>query len=351
MCLSRLATHRRRPASGCWVVLAGTFWLGCSGTDTVPPPPPPPALAGAASAAPGENPGGPVAPSSGVQTAPPGRGGVSRFGTVTLSAGFNPDPHVVEGTTSADQLASQLSPECEGYVARTPDHVFVAATAFPSMRLLVNGGSVDTTLVVRRPDGSFLCDDDGAGAHQPLISGTFAPGSYRIWVGTFEGGQAIAYRLGFTELPNVSLSGVGSPGPALAADGEANFGRIALSPSFMPDPHIVRGQSGGAVDAATLAEDCRGWISERPDHLFVAEAPFEGLRVVVKSDADTTLVLRKPDGTYLCDDDSGGDRNPMLVADLPEGAYQIWVGSFERQDNAPYELGLSERPGASPAAL
>jgi len=292
-----------------------------------------------------------VAPSSGVHTAPPGEGGVSRYGTVTLAAGFNPDPHVVDGTTASDRPASDLSPKCEGWIAQTPDHLFVAATPFPSLRLLVNGGSMDMTLVVRRPDGTYLCDDDAAGGKQPLIADAFPAGAYRIWVGTFEATGGSPYRLGLTELPNVTKSTVGTPGPSLAADGEANFGTMSLSPSFMPDPYVAQGQSGGAVDAATLSDDCRGWISDRPDHVLIAEAPFRGLHVMVASESDTTLVVRRPDGSYLCDDDSGGDRDPMIVADLPEGTYQVWVGSFERDDNASYTLGLSERPTSAPGML
>lgn len=343
------SAHRR---ASTLLACAALVTAACSGNDVVPPPPPPPPLGG-----PG---GGPVDPLVDLQGLPanvprpptaPGSGVASNFGTVTLAAGFNPDPHVVEGTSGGQVRADAKSSECKGWIAEDPDHVLIAATEFSLMRLVVSAGEADTTLVVQRPDGVFLCDDDGGGSRQPLVSGAFAPGTYRIWVGTFEPQTASPYRLGFSELPNTTAATLGAPGPAVAASGEASFGTTELAPGFMPDPHVVQGQSGGTVNASTLGPDCGGWISPRPDHLFIAREPFEQLHIVVRSDVDTTLILRRPDGGYVCDDDSGGDRNPTLVADLDAGTYQIWVGSYEQEQNANYDLGFSGRVGTTPSDL
>lgn len=344
----------RRPVAAT-LAAAALAVAGCDGEDVVPPPPPPPAAPGSGGpAAAGDGPAAPIPnlPPNVPQpqpTASPGLG--SNYGTVTLAAGFNPDPHVVEGTTGPEINAATKARACEGWIARTPDHVFVAATDFPLMRLVVNGGETDTTLVVERPDGTFLCDDDGGGARQPVVAGTFAAGSYKVWVGTFSPRERAPYRLGFSELPNTTVGTLGAPGPLLAVEGEASFGTVELAPGFMPDPHVAQGRSGGTVDASTLGEGCQGWISPRPDHLFVAREAFEQLHVLVRSPVDTTLVLRRPDGTYACDDDAGGERNPTLVVDLPAGTYPVWIGSYEKGEEAPYRLGFSGRAGATPDTL
>ncbi|MCB9630810.1 MAG: hypothetical protein H6721_01455 [Sandaracinus sp.] len=100
---------------------------------------------------------------------------------------------------------------------------------------------------------------------------------------------------------------VGTP---TSAAGGSNFGTIALNPGFVPDPHTARGTSGGAIDANTLNPTCRGWISQQPDHLFVAQGAFSNLRFLVNgAGQDTTLVVQRPDGSYMCNDDTEG-RDP-----------------------------------------
>lgn len=161
--------------------------LAC-GEDT---PPPSPAASGPAAAAPVAQPQPPVP----AQPAPTMQ---SNFGTVTLEAGFVPDPHVVSGTSGGNIDASTLSAGCSGWVSSTPDHILDARGAFSTMRILGHS-SGDVTLVVQKPDGSYLCNDDAEGT-DPVVEGSFAAGSYRIWVGSYEQGRNAQYRLGFSEL-------------------------------------------------------------------------------------------------------------------------------------------------------
>ncbi|HJL49370.1 MAG TPA: hypothetical protein RMG45_26165, partial [Polyangiaceae bacterium LLY-WYZ-15_(1-7)] len=65
----------------------------------------------------------------------------------------------------------------------------------------------DTTLVVRKPDGTFVCDDDSEGMN-PMVTGSFPPGQYRVWVGSYQQGQNAAYRLGFSELSSVTPNSI-----------------------------------------------------------------------------------------------------------------------------------------------
>src|SRR5688572_9702354 len=83
--------------------------------------------------------------------------------------------------------------------------------------------------------------------------------------------------------------------PTAPAAGGSNFGTIALNAGFMPDPHVARGNSGGATDASTINAACAGWVSGTPDHLLQAGSAFGSLRLMAASDQDVTLVVQKPD--------------------------------------------------------
>jgi hypothetical protein len=345
----------RRLSVSCLVVA-----LAACGQDG--PPPPPPATNAPVTAVP--QPVGVAVPQPVGVGVPqpvgvPAAGG-SNFGTISLAPGFMPDPHTARGTSGGAIDASTLNATCRGWISQQPDHLFVAQGAFANLRLMVNGASQDTTLVVQRADGSYVCDDDTEG-RDPVVAGGFAPGIYKIWVGSYSRGQSIPYTLGVSELASSMPSTLGGGGAGAVAagagaaaldttGGEANFGTVSLQPGFTPDPSIHSGTSGGAVAANGVSPACAGYVSARPDHLFNAAGSFTNLRILVNSSADTTLVVRRPDGTFMCNDDSDGT-NPAVAGVFPPGQYRIWVGSYQQGQNAPYKLGFTELASVTSAQL
>jgi len=139
---------------------------------------------------------------------------------------------------------------------------------------------------------------------------------------------------------------VGAQGGA----GGSNFGTVSLNPGFVPDPHVVTGTSGGGTDASTLNNACAGWVSGTPDHLFVSGGNFTALRLLAHATDDITLVVQKPDGTYVCNDDTEG-LDPIVAAPFPPGTYKIWVGSYQQGTNTQYRLGFTELGGTTAASL
>jgi len=288
--------------------------------------------------------------------APQQAAGPSNFGTVSLASGFMPDPHTETGTSGGSINAQTLNPTCRGWVASTPDHLLVATTLFNNLRVMVSGGAADTTLVVQRPDGSYLCNDDATGeGRNPLVAGGFPPGVYKIWVGSYQQGQNAPYTIGFSELGSVHTAslggggggagggaGLGRGGPSFAPnDTASNFGTTTLSTGFMPDPSVANGTSGGSLSAADWNPACRGWVAQTPDHLFVARTDMPSFRVLVHSRQDTTLVMQGPDGTLYCDDDSEG-RDPIIATPITAGTYRLWVGSYQQGQNSSYKIGFTE---------
>ncbi|MES2834187.1 MAG: peptidase S1 [Pseudomonadota bacterium] len=114
------------------------------------------------------------------------------FGQATLSAGFTPDPYLVDIVAGGDLDASSLGAGCAGGIASSPDfRVTYRAGAYPLSFAAISGS--DTTLVINGPDGQYHCDDDSGGEGDPFISFTRPQsGVYDIWVGVYGGGTADA---------------------------------------------------------------------------------------------------------------------------------------------------------------
>lgn len=110
-----------------------------------------------------------------------------RYGTISLSAGFSPDPYSMAiqagGTAPAETVASG----CAGFIdAEKPDLDLNYTTG--EFQLFISAvASVDVTLVIFGPDGDWYCNDDySAETTDASIAFPDAPtGNYNIWVGTF----------------------------------------------------------------------------------------------------------------------------------------------------------------------
>ncbi len=133
--------------------------------------------------------------------------------------------------------------------------------------------------------------------------------------------------------------------PVAPAMAPAAMQAVTLAAGFMPDPNVVTTTAGGPISASTLAPPdgyCAGSIGVTPNVTLTTTTPITGLRVLVRSTEDTTLMVRLSDGRVLCDDDGGGYPNPMVQADFPAGVHQIYVGSFHTDETPAATLGFTE---------
>ena len=140
---------------------------------------------------------------------------------------------------------------------------------------------------------------------------------------------------------------------ATTDSGPSRFGALELHPGFMPDPVTTEGLAGGAVHARAMDAACTGWVDEVPNHVLVTTGAMAELRVLAHSTDDITLVIRRPDGSFVCNDDAEGTRgtDPMVRAEMPSGEHQIWVGANREGESPSYRLGFSELPNVVPASL
>lgn len=131
---------------------------------------------------------------------------------------------------------------------------------------------------------------------------------------------------------------------SLNSGATGSYGQVQLRSGFQPDPHNVTLNAGGGYDASGINDSCRGYIDTRPSFSLRYRAGELPLYIAAVSDADTTIVVRAPDGSWHCDDDSAGSLNPVVSWETPRsGRYQIWVGRFGTQsETTPAMLHISE---------
>lgn len=111
------------------------------------------------------------------------------YGSVTLRAGFTPDPHTTT-LTAGGSIAVDIS-GCNGTVADAPD-LNLTWRGGSSTLYIYSTSSEDTTLLVNLPNGSWVCNDDTMGRNPLVIVRNAPSGLYNIWSGTFGGGTASA---------------------------------------------------------------------------------------------------------------------------------------------------------------
>ena len=95
-------------------------------------------------------------------------------------------------------------------------------------------------------------------------------------------------------------------------------------------PTAYEGAFRGEHALRALHPTCGGLVGTAPD-LNVLTSVDRDVTFDVNADGDATLLLRLPDGTLVCDDDSGEGRDPRIRRTLRPGLYQVWVGRIGRR--------------------
>lgn len=266
------------------------------------------------------------------------------YGEVSLQSGFADDPHSVYVSAGGVNDASSLGGDCRGSIASRPDYnLYYTSGSFP---LYISATSdSDLTLVVRTPDGSWACDDDGA--DEPLDPGLTwtkpQSGLYNIWVGDYSGDGTPASTLHISETGYHSTRVAGSGGGAIDFSAAAAYGEVTLTAGFTPDPHTVNVTPGGSLEARSVDDSCAGHVASAPDYKLHYTSGAFPLYIYAESGEDTTILVNTPSGDWICDDDSGEGLNPGVGIKSPEsGRYDIWVGRYGDGVSGSATLNISE---------
>lgn len=300
----------------------------------------------------------------------------SMFGNASLRSGFLPDPHTLNGQSGGNVDASAVNGACRGFISPHPSHVVTLTSAFRWMRVFVESAG-DTTIMIQTPQNTVLCNDDTYGLN-PAVEQAWQPGTYRIWVGAYQQSSAAPYTLRFTEIASVMPGSTGTavgpqpmpiqPGPnpqtgpttqpsgglTMTVDAMQGNGTPGwIDARLRPDPAVLEGAAGGTIQAQAAAEPaCRGFVQSIPDHILYVQGRARYLRLYVEAGEDTTMVIRTPDGRWLCDDDGGGNLQPMLQQEnWAPGQYLVWIGTYSARGTGtvPYRLMATREPLPSAA--
>jgi hypothetical protein len=278
------------------------------------------------------------------------------YGTYNLRSGFLPDPQTINVVAGGpNNVSAATGGQCRGYAADAPDvRINFTGGAFSEINFSALSNA-DTTLIVNDPNGTWWCDDDSGNGLNPLIELTPISGQYDIWVGTYSPNTAPA-TLAISELPYGSAP-ARPPAPVMPAPVSGpnynlnpTYGTYNLRSGFLPDPQTFQVIAGGNSNVSSMTNNqCRGYAASAPDiRINFTGGAFNRINFSALSNADTTLIVNDPNGTWWCDDDSGNGLNPLIELTPISGQYDIWVGTYGR-NTAPATLAVSELPyGSAP---
>lgn len=294
-------------------------------------------------------------------------GGEPEFGIITLAPGFAPDPLRVPamiGGGDIDAVNRQLGADCAGFITPAPDVRIALDDALPLLRLIfiADAITVDTTLVVRAPDGVFWCNNNSGGLFNPMVSiGDAAAGDYAVWVGGFTPNAPVFGELFITAREDARPGSTGLvlplvttvptaipeelrtptpvPGSFLDSNLPPAHADVALTHSFLPDPFwaVVIGGGELAVPPLDSGESastrCAGFTASEPDLRLTWSGKSPGIRfhlLTLDETTDAALIVRTPDGRWICNADfaPGGYTDPsVFINDPPEGIYTVWAAN------------------------
>ena len=122
------------------------------------------------------------------------------------------------------------------------------------------------------------------------------------------------------------------------------FGQISLRQGFQPDPYTQEVVAGGIYSLQSCGFEGVGWVAEAPDfELYYETTGAYVLTIAVQSSVDTILLVNDPDGNFYYNDDGGENGAALVRLDNPKaGLYDIWIGTYDGQNNAPALLVITE---------
>jgi hypothetical protein len=126
-----------------------------------------------------------------------GLGATPARADVSLNSGFGQTSisGTAGGSASLRDIAGKdetATGSCLGFGKGQPDQILRLNSAFRDLTVVVNS-SVDTTIVVKGPGGTW-CNDDFQGK-DPGLDGQWQAGEYQVWIGTQGRNQSANYVL------------------------------------------------------------------------------------------------------------------------------------------------------------
>ena len=266
--------------------------------------------------------------------------GTPLYGTGSFTGGMTEVDVRAGGDTEARTVIGVPS-SCVGYIApEQPDYTFTVGS--PGNLLNIGACSdQDTALVIKTPSGTIECVDDSEGTNPVYTERASASGEYAVWVATYSAGGSASAKLRLTDSDNPVCT-------RIDFDGEPSVPPLELAGGFTPQSLSVR--AGGSSSASGLRNargNCTGYVEESTP---TARISFTGggspMNIAACSGSDTTLIVRGPDGTILCDDDSEGSNPVVRIPAAGAGDYTVLVGAYSAGERPSATVKVSSASGS-----
>lgn len=256
--------------------------------------------------------------------------------------------------TSEVVLANPLTGEaCRGFLPSSPN-VVVVAEELPVLSIAATV-DMDGVMVVRQPDGSWLCSDDANGLDPGVQIDSPSAGPYHVWVGSYSQADhaevtltASASELVTSENPVLGGSASVYPegeSPMTDSVSETAFSEANYAGSELHNdaaevraywqasgaPLRARIQARGTLPNPVEGEMCRGNVGVQPSASVQVVGEPDGpivISAVEDAGGDLVMVVQTPSGAWYCSDDGFG-LNPAIQVSSPEsGRYNVWAGTY-----------------------
>ena len=299
------------------------------------------------------------------------------FVSINPEAGFPLDPFIISLQAGGPMDATALAKECRGHVTKNPT-VSVDYKGKADMLKVFFYSDGDPVLIVRTPDGKVLCNDN---TNTVLLDPTVTlpkpgAGRYDIWVGSALARDLIPGFLAFTGHGDVGAGKLALQElvkrPALAEvlpqrdrlTSAAERVKEALAAVKSAEklaagsgPLTAQVKAEGNLPTPELATTdafCGGLIAVAPSYAFEWSGGAKAAGVMFEGDGDATLIVRTPDGKFVCADDAAGSANlnPLVILDNPAaGRYLVWVGRTNPDKPVTGKLTVTSTADLKPAVL
>lgn len=134
------------------------------------------------------------------------------------------------------------------------------------------------------------------------------------------------------------------PAPLVGPEDDTSSAVVNLSAGYVLDPYLLPVIGHTKTPAADLKAGCTGFVGPQPGVTLNWTGATDQLSIFVYTDDDAVLVIEKPDGTVVCNDDAGLNTIAPLIqiANPADGAYKIYVGAAQQKTPALGFLGVTQ---------
>ena len=296
--------------------------------------------------------------------------------TINAQAGLTLDPFVVTLQAGGPVSASTIAKDCRGFVTKNPT-VTIDYGGKTEMVKAFFYSDGDPVLLLQLPDGKFVCNDN---TNPILLDPTLTlvkpvPGKYHVWVGSAAARDLIPGFLVLTGHADVNAGGLAlqtfvkrpAQPEVLPANNRVTFAatRVAEAKAAAKSPEKLAAEGKPLTAQVTAAGDlpvpevategplCGGLITVAPSYAIELSGKAKALGVMFEGDGDATILVRSPDGKFICADDADkGNLNPLVIVGNPSaGTYLIWVGRVDPTKPVTGKLTVAPTADLVPAVL